>query len=81
MNAMNQPDNTPVVQSDVSAGILQNANIMQYLTGLSAGNLNRKSLIHVAASSNNLSLLDTLITYCGLPLNAVVNKQWEQVYA
>ena len=81
MNAMNQLDNTLVVQSDVSAGILRNANTMQYLTGLSAGDLNGKSLIHVAASSNNPSLLDTLITYCGLPLNAVVNKQWEQVYA
>ena len=83
MNAVNHSD-TPTtleVQSDVSAEILQNANTLQYLMGLDIRDLKEKTLIHTAASSNNPKLLDTLITYCGLPLNAIANRQWEKHYA
>ena len=83
MNAVNHSDTpaTSEVQSDVSAGILQNAKTLQYLMGLDIRDLKEKTLIHMATSSNNPKLLDTLITYCGLPLNAIANRQWEQLYA
>ena len=70
---------TLIDQSDISTRILQNIDTLQYLIGL--GDLNGKTLIHIAANSNNPDLLDTLITYCGLPLNAIANKQWQQLYA
>ena len=83
MNAVNHSDTpaTSEVQSDVSTGILQNANTLQYLMGLDLRDLKEITLIHMAASSDNPKLLDTLITYCGLPLNATANRQWEKLYA
>ena len=41
--------------------------------------LNRKTLLHVVAILGNPELFEILITHCGLPLNTIVNKKWEQL--
>ena len=35
-------------------------------------------LLHVVATIGNPELLEILITHCGLPLNTIANKKWEQ---
>ena len=35
-------------------------------------------LLHVVATIGNPELIEILITYCGLPLNTIANRKWEQ---
>lgn len=43
-----------------------------------SADLNRKMLLHVVATIGNPELLEILISHCGLPLNTIANKKWEQ---
>ena len=39
---------------------------------------NGKMLLHVVATIGNPELLEIMISHCGLPLNTIANKKWEQ---
>ena len=39
---------------------------------------NGKMLLHVVATIGNLELFEIVINHCGLPLNTMANKKWEQ---
>ena len=47
----------------------------------SSENLNGKMLLHVVTTIGNPELFEIVINHCGLPLNTIANKKWEQLHS